>query len=84
MHERPQYFSKDRPQRCPRCDAEAVVDIIGGLPDAEAWADALDGNIVLGGCEGDDRDPSWKCTQCNADVYREELRGRFADDAAAF
>jgi len=84
MHERPEYFSKDKPLRCPRCSSETVVEIVWGLPTARAWTEALEGEIVLGGCVCDEGDPSWKCTRCNADVYREELRGRFADDMTAF
>jgi len=83
MHEPPEYFSKGKPSRCPRCGAETVVEIVWGLPTPEVWTEALEGNIVLGGCERDDGDPSWKCTGCNADVYREELRDRCADDTAA-
>jgi hypothetical protein len=84
MHEPPEYFSECKPARCPRCGADTVVEIVWGLPAPGVWTEALEGNIVLGGCERGDCDPSWKCTRCNVDVYREELRGRFTDDKEAF
>lgn len=83
MHQRPEYFSIDKPPRCPRCGSEAVVEIVWGLPTPQAWTEALEGKIVLGGCERGERDPSWKCTRCNADVYREELRDRLANGGTA-
>jgi hypothetical protein len=61
-----------------------VVGIVWGLPTAEEWTEALEDNVVLGGRERDERDPSWKCKQCNADVYCEELKESFPDDATTF
>lgn len=65
--------ARRKPRSCPRCGAKQVARIEYGLapwsPDIEA------GRVVLGGCcIGPDMMPSWRCTECNADIYKQERR----------
>ncbi len=74
MHEDPQYFAKRKPARCPNCKSKTVVPIVYGLPTPEAFEDEKKGKLVLGGCIVGPFDPSWKCTSCGIQIYKEERR----------
>jgi len=31
--------------------------------------DLSDGKVILGGCSQEADDPAWKCTECNTNIY---------------
>lgn len=81
MEERPKYFSKRKPVKCPDCAGKKVVHIMYGYPTDETIENANDGSFVMGGCVVSGCDPSWRCTACGASIYREELRRFFREDS---
>ena len=60
---------------CPTCGSQDRVPILYGLPTQEASERADRGEILLGGCIFDDRDPRWKCRVCGTEW------GRSGDEA---
>lgn len=77
MNKSKYYFSKGKPAACPKCGSSRIAQILYGyVIISEALERELkEGKIVLGGCEVTDRDPSWQCTECNIEIFRESLRG---------
>jgi hypothetical protein len=49
-----------------------VVTIVYGLPCTEAFEEAQAGNIVLGGCEVTDDDPSWQYLDCKDKIFKKK------------
>lgn len=68
------YYSAWQPERCPGCNSECVREILYGYPLSGAMDGANRGELVLGGCEIDESNPSWRCLDCHADIYQEHLR----------
>jgi len=64
------YQAKRKPRKCPRCGATRVARIVWGLvpwsPDIEA------GRVVIGGCCIESPAPSWRCVECEADIFKQE------------
>ena len=50
--------------RCPSCAARSAVQILYGLPDAEAGRAAEAGEVVLGGCVVTLGMPNTHCRSC--------------------
>lgn len=69
------YFASDKPERCPNCGKTRVVKIAYGMPASELFEAAERGEVALGGCCINEFDPSWTCLDCEAEIFREELRG---------
>jgi hypothetical protein len=84
MDERPKFFLKRKPVKCPHCSARKVVSIAYGLPSPELAEAAQAGRVVLGGCCLTDCDPSWECTACGAQIYHEDLKSRFLENQEVF
>ena len=61
---------KRKPRKCPRCGATPVARIVYGLV---PWSQAIeDGRVVVGGCCMGPDMPSWRCIECNADIFKQE------------
>jgi len=52
---------------CPYCGAKDQKEIMYGLPTHEAFVDAEEGKIVLGGCVISNESPRWHCPNCGRD-----------------
>ena len=63
------YNSKEKPQKCPKCNSNRVVNIVYGYPEPETFREAESGKIALGGCCITEDDPSWKCLGCGIKIY---------------
>lgn len=63
------YYSENKPIKCPSCGSLNVVRILYGMPSYEARLREMAGEIILGGCISRDNDPSWGCRDCNAKIY---------------
>ena len=64
------YYSENKPNKCPACGSQKVVRILYGMPSYEAFLDSKAGKIILGGCVISDNDPRWGCIDCNAKIYK--------------
>ena len=53
--------------RCPSCAARSAVQILYGLPDAEAGRAAEAGEVFLGGCQVAPGMPETHCQTCGHD-----------------
>jgi ribosomal protein L40E len=58
---------KDTTGVCPKCGARSAVQILYGLPDAEAGRAAEAGDVVLGGCVVRIGMPDTHCRNCGYD-----------------
>jgi 5-methylcytosine-specific restriction protein A len=60
------------PKKCPECGSDRVARILWGmvLPDKALREEMDAGQVVLGGCVVSDYDPSWRCMDCGASMYR--------------
>lgn len=68
------YFSNDKPKRCPKCKSAKVIPILWGEPMMPAIIEASKGKIALGGCIVTGREPEWLCYKCGTEVYPERVR----------
>lgn len=68
------FFAKRKPRQCPACKSKNVASIVYGYPSSDAFEQAEQKKIVLGGCCVSDCDPSWQCVDCDTDIYAEVLR----------
>lgn len=68
------FFAKRKPRQCPACKSKNVASIEYGYPSSEAIEQVEQKKIVLGGCCISDRDPSWRCMDCDVQIYREAIR----------
>jgi len=64
---------KRKPQKCPQCGSAKIANILYGLPifSPELDKSLKEGEITLGGCCISDDDPTWICTECETDIYKE-------------
>lgn len=56
----------DREACCPSCGSSDRMSIVYGLPTEETVKRADRGEVALGGCLVDDRNPRWQCRGCGA------------------
>ena len=61
---------KYKPEKCPACGSEKILDIAYGYPSPEAVMAADDGEIALGGCNKEDDDPDWQCGDCHMVLHK--------------
>lgn len=54
----------DKPERCPECGSERIVEILYGLPASDAGEASERGEIILGGCLVGPGSPEWGCGAC--------------------
>ena len=59
-------MSKQKPSRCPSCEAARVARILYGmrLVDKKLRRELDAGEVILGGCVICDGDPEWQCVAC--------------------
>lgn len=62
-----------KPRRCPSCKHDPVSSILYGMPayDEDMQRKIETGHLVLGGCVVSEDHPSWKCTGCGLEIWRE-------------
>ena len=60
---------------CPKCGSIKIAEILYGMPTfSEELQTAMDkGQVVLGGCCIRDDDPSWRCVECNFDIFGNQI-----------
>jgi len=66
------YKSANKPKKCPACGSAKIATILYGLP---VFTPGLnkeldEGKTVLGGCVITGDDPTWKCIDCGAYIYK--------------
>jgi hypothetical protein len=69
------YESDKKPEFCPNCGSKKIAQILYGLYrnySPELKQKVKDGKIVFGGCCITDDDPSWRCIDCNANIYKNQ------------
>jgi hypothetical protein len=54
-----------KPDSCPRCRSRNFIDIVYGFPADETLAQAIAGELALGGCTPGEA--SWHCRDCKQD-----------------
>lgn len=52
---------------CSQCGQDAVVPIVYGLPGHQLMASAARGDVVLGGCEIEQDQPTHACKACGSE-----------------
>lgn len=55
----------EKPDRCPECQADRIVEIVYGLPGPELGEAAGRGELILGGCMVGPGAPRWGCSACH-------------------
>ena len=70
-----------KPARCPSCGHRPIAVLRYGLPaySEQLRSDLEGGRVVLAGCCVTDDDPTWTCTACGTDLWRDgrvEVRPR--------
>lgn len=68
------YISVDKPETCPKCGSEKVVNILYGYPTHKGNLEAAAGRIILGGCVLSGNDPRWGCIDCNTKNYEKKSK----------
>ena len=61
-------------KKCPKCDSQNIVKIFYGMPNLEAFLQAQEGKIHLGGCCITDSDPEYHCDDCAHEWRGKEKR----------
>lgn len=51
-------------RKCPQCQSKNVVEILYGMPTKEAFDDAEEGKLLIGGCCISEDSPEWYCNDC--------------------
>lgn len=53
---------------CPKCGTKQhVIPIVYGLPDDELMEQSKRGEVALGGCVMDEKNPHWLCKSCKTE-----------------
>jgi hypothetical protein len=55
----------DEVKRCPRCQSDAVLPIVYGLPSPAMVEASAAGQVALGGCMVTPESPDWQCEVCD-------------------
>ncbi len=68
---------KRRPRKCPQCGSAKIANILYGYPVFDSKLEKLldEGKIALGGCVISGNDPTWRCVDCETDIYKEADKG---------
>lgn len=59
---------------CPACQEAALVPIVYGYPDSDLFESAKRGEVALGGCVLEERDPDVQCRACRTRFFVENGR----------
>jgi hypothetical protein len=64
---------KRKPRKCSQCGSSRIAVILYGMPEfsPELKKSLDEGDIVLGGCCITDDDPTWKCAECEIDIFKQ-------------
>jgi len=68
------YYSKRKPNICPRCGGRKVLKISYGEPTPWTCLQEHEGKLILGGCVIDSNGPVWQCLKCGAEICHERSR----------
>lgn len=80
-HKPLRHQSRRKPGQCPSCKSPNVAVILYGLPEfsKKLDSDLKAKRITLGGCCVTDADPTWRCLDCDAVIFRsvtpDDVRG---------
>ncbi len=68
------YEYRYKPKKCPACKSIRVATIYYGMmPMTDELQGKIEaGKVVLGGCCITMNEPTWKCSDCDVDIYRKE------------
>ena len=66
-------FRDRKPKICPSCNGKNVAVILWGYPleTAELTKALHENKIILGGCCTSENDPTWQCTGCYVEIWRQ-------------
>ena len=68
--------TRNKPSRCPWCGSQKIAFMLRGMPvffpDLEDTLD--DGGLVIGSRQARGEGPTWQCTECYAEFYRDEQK----------
>jgi hypothetical protein len=68
-----EYYSHEKPDKCPKCGSPMVVKIVyGELSNGES-PEAESGMIILGGCNLTYYEPEWTCLHCKVQIFKSEV-----------
>ena len=66
--------TRKKPSRCPWCGSQKIAFMLRGMPvffpDLEHTLEG--GGLVIGSRKGGQEGPTWQCTECYAQFYRDE------------
>ena len=65
---------------CPVCRENALVPIVYGYPDSELFESARRGEVALGGCVLEERDPDVQCRACCTRFFVEKGQLKAIED----
>lgn len=57
-------------KKCPQCQSHKVISIMYGMPTMEAFEEAEEGKLIIGGCCIDQDSPSYHCQACGHEFGR--------------
>ncbi len=65
--------SQNKPSNCPWCGSRRIAIVLGGMPVyiPEMEEELADGDSAIVEQPGDQAAPSWQCTECGAQFFRE-------------
>ncbi len=70
--------TRDKPSRCPWCGSQKIAFMLRGMPvffpDLEHTLD--EGGLVIGSRKAGREGPTWQCTECYAQFYRDDREER--------
>ena len=65
--------SKNKPSVCPWCGSHRIAIVLGGMPVyiPELEKELADGEKPIADSPSAGNEPSWQCTECGAQFYRD-------------
>ncbi|MDJ0854894.1 MAG: hypothetical protein QNI88_06775 [Desulfobacterales bacterium] len=65
--------SENKPSVCPWCGSHRIAIMLGGMPVyiPEMERELDNGDIQMGCAAGSFEEPTWQCTECGAQFFRE-------------
>ncbi len=65
-------YAAQKPNSCPNCNGQRVVDVLYGYPDDDSFQRAAQGKLILGGCMHDGDGADWQCVDCKLPIFLQE------------
>lgn len=67
-----EYYSENKPIKCPSCGSQNVAPILYGMPSYKARLEERAGRLIIGGCMRPSNGPSWGCRDCKTNIYKKD------------